>query len=98
MTVDFAAYPRLPLAHLPTPLDPAPRLGAELGLVEEVEVEAKGEEGEVERRVLRHLPGKIGAVVADGSVEAVGRGEARSEESAPAGRTRRTGGGTYRKR
>src|SRR5436853_219461 len=30
--MDLSRYPRIPVAHLPTPLEPAPRLGAALGL------------------------------------------------------------------
>jgi D-cysteine desulfhydrase family pyridoxal phosphate-dependent enzyme len=32
MSPDLDAFPRVPLAHLPTPLEPAPRLGTAIGL------------------------------------------------------------------
>jgi D-cysteine desulfhydrase family pyridoxal phosphate-dependent enzyme len=66
MTFDLDRFPRVTLGHWPTPLDPAPRLGAELGvnlLLKRDDVNGLGVGG----NKLRKLEFLLGAALAEGA-------------------------------
>ena len=78
--IDLATVPRVPLAALPTPLDPAPRLSAELGvdvLVKRDDLTGLGLGG----NKVRKLEFLLGAAIADGAETVVTFGALQSNHA-----------------